>query len=202
MIDLSDLATDPLLRAGLVAAGFAVAFLEVLPPLGRFLPGQLLVGLLGAAAWFGDGPLLWLVPAVLLGALLGDALTFSRSWRDPRLAWGGRRAWWLPGHDVDRLEAALRRSFLRTYVLRRFLTRDRALLPIAAGAVSSSWQRFAAASALSCLVWSAAWTAAGAGVALGWQLLPPPAAAAILLTFLFLAVGPVEKVAPTGRGAA
>lgn len=202
MLDLSALETDPLLRGGIVAAAFLVAFLEVLPPLGRFIPGQLLVGLLGAAAWVGHGPLLWLVPATFVGAFAGDALTFLRSWRDPRLAWGGKGSWWLPGHDVDRLEVALRRSFTGTYVARRFFTRDRALLPIAAGAVDASWERFAPVSALSCLLWSAAWTGAGAGLALGMQMLPGPAAAAALLTFLFLAVGPVEKAVQTGRGLA
>lgn len=202
MLDLSALETDPALRAGLVAAAFGVALIEVLPPLGRFIPGQLLVGILGAVAWLGNGPLALVAAAAFLGAFAGDWLTFFRAWRNPRLAWGGRGSWWLPGHDVDRLEAALRRSFPRTYLLRRFFTRDRAVLPIAAAAVDASWQRFASVSAVSCLVWSAAWAGAGAGVALGMQLLPPPAAVAIFLTFLFLAVGPVEKTVQAGRGLA
>lgn len=201
MLDLSLIASDPLLRAGLVAAAFAVAFVEVLPPLGRFIPGQLLVGVLGTLAWLGGGPLAWLVPAALLGALAGDWATFFRAWRNPRLAWGGRGSWWLPGHDVDRLEVALRRSFFRTYLLRRFLTRDRAILPIAAAAVDAPWQRFALASALASAVWAGVWIALGAGVALGAQMLPPAAAAAIGLTVLFLAVGPVEKAVPR-RGSA
>lgn len=185
------------LAAALATGLLVVAFLEVLPPLGRFLPGQLLVGLLVALAWLLGAFSPWLVVPAFTGALAGDLANFRRAWRDPREGFGGPRAWWVPGHDVDRLEAGLRHAPLRTYLLRRFRTRDRALLPLSAGVVGMPPERFLAASAAACLLWSLAWVGLGLAVGAGAQVLPPLATAGMLLGFLLLSTRPLDAAQPT-----
>ena len=183
--------------AALLAAGlFLAALLEVLPPLGRFVPGQLLVGALAAVAVALDALTLWQLPLLVVGALAGDALNFARAKHHPRFLLGGRGGWWLPGHDVDRLEASLRRSPARTFLLRRFLTKDRALLPLAAGGWGMGWGTFLASAGLACAVWSVAWFGAGAAIAYAMLHLPPAVGIAMLLGFLLVATRPLDAKAP------
>lgn len=181
----------------LLAAGlFLAALLEVLPPLGRFVPGQLLVGGGVAVAVARDAFTPWLVVAVVLGTLTGDALNFARAKHHPRFLMGGRGGWWLPGRDVDRLEASLRRSPARTFLVRRFYTKDRALLPLAAGGWGMPWRTFLVSAAGACVVWSLAWCAAGAAMALAMRHLPPAVGIAVLLGFLLVATRPLESATP------
>lgn len=172
---------------------FLVAFWEVLPPLGRFIPGQLFIGLLAAfAVGLGDfSP--WQPAALLLGTLAGDVLNFARAKHHPRFLLGGHNRWWIPGQDLDRLEASLRHNLAATFLRGRFSTRDRALLPMSASAIGARWPAFLRAAVPACLAWSATWYAAGAAIALSFQHLPPAAGITLLLGFLFLATGPVER---------
>lgn len=183
--------------AALLAAGlFLAALLEVLPPLGRFIPGQLLVGGLAAFAVGTHAFSPWQVAAVLLGTLAGDALNFARAKHHPRFLMGGRGGWWLPGRDVDRLEAALRRSPVATFVLRRFYTKDRAILPLAAGGWGMGWGLFLGCALVACVAWTAAWFGAGALLALAMLHLPPAVGIALLFGFLLLATRPLESPTP------
>lgn len=182
--------TGPAVAAFALGLGL-VALVEVLPPLGRFIPGQLLVGLAGAAALQLDAFSLWLLLATWAGALAGDALNFARAQRHPKLVLGGRGAWWLPGHQVDHLETGLRRSPWRTYLLHRFLTRDRAILPLAAAARGLPWSRFLPPAATACLVWAAVWITLGAAVTLGGRLLHPAASIVLATLLLLLATRPL-----------
>ena len=183
--------------AAILAAGlFLATVLEVLPPLGRFIPGQLLVGL-GVAVAVGVGGFTpWLLVAVVLGTFTGDALNFARAKHHPRFLMGGRGGWWLPGRDVDRLETSLRRRPVQTFLLRRFYTKDRALLPLAAGGWGMSWRTFLVCASVACLVWSLAWAAAGAAMALAMMHLPPAVGIAMLLGFLLVATRPLESGTP------
>lgn len=183
------------LEALLAGGLFLLAFGEVMPPLGRFVPGQLFIGLLAA---FGVGlghfsP--WQPAAVLLGTLLGDVVNFARAKHHPRFLVSGRNRWWIPGHDLDRLETDLRHNLARTYLLRRFRTQERALLPLSAAAVSITWPRFVATAALACLAWTSVWFGAGAAIALAFQRLSPALGIALLLGFLLLATRPAPEPA-------
>lgn len=176
----------------LVLAGglLAVALGEVMPPLGRFVPGQLFIGLLAAFS-IGLGHFSpWQPAAVLVGTFAGDLVNFARSKHHPRFLVSGRNRWWLPGHELDRLESDLRHSLVRTYFLRRFRTQERALLPLSAAAIGVTWPRFVATSAVACVAWTVVWFGAGAAIALAFTRLSPALGIALLLGFLLLATRP------------
>lgn len=178
---------------------FLVALLEVLPPLGRFLPGQLLVGLLAALAVALDAASAWILVATLAGTLLGDVLNFVRAKHHPRFLMGGAGGWWLPGQDVDRLEAGLRRNPVRTFLVRRFFTKDRALLPLAAGGWNMAWSTFLLAAGTACVAWSLTWLTLGAATAYAMMHLPPAIGIAMLFISLLLATRPVDTPRPDAR---
>lgn len=180
-------------EAWLVAGLFLVSVLEVLPPLGRFIPGQLLVGLFAALAVTLDAVSPWLAAAAILGTVAGDALNFARAKHHPRFLMGGAGGWWLPGQDVDRLEASLRKNPARTFLVRRFFTKDRALLPLAAGGWGMSWRAFLSAAVPACVLWSLAWLFLGGAVAFAMRDLPPAVGISTLLGFLLLATRPLES---------
>lgn len=175
-----------------LAAGLAlVAFLEVLPPLGRFIPGQLIVGALAGIGVYEGWFSAWLGLAVVAGGFAGDLLNYVRGRRHPKRLFQNQGGWWIPGETLDHLKSGLRHTPFTTYVLRRFRTRDRAILPLAA-----AWEmpllRFVPVAAAGALVWSVAWLLAGALVGLSARSFHPAVTAALLIGFLLVATRPLE----------
>lgn len=185
---------DPVALA-LAASIALVALLEVLPPLGRFIPGHLVVGVLGAVGFALHVHPALLVGAAFVGAFAGDALNFDRARRHPRIV--VQSAWWLPGGDVDRLERGLARSPLPTLVLRRFFTRDRALLPLVAGGWGMAPARFGAMAVLACATWSLTWLGAGYAFAAVTRALPALASVGLAGAALLLVSRPLEQRSAT-----
>lgn len=178
-----------------IAASIAlVSLLEVLPPLGRFIPGHLVVGVLGAVAFAmgaGPGVVALAIGAGFAGALAGDLLNFDRARRHPRLVVAS--AWWLPGGDVDRIERGLARNAFATFVARRFFTRDRALLALVAGGWGMAPARFAIGAFAACLVWAAAWVGAGYAIGLATRALPVAASVGIAAAALLVLSRPLDQ---------
>lgn len=185
----------------LAAGGFAAlaglfAFLEVLPPLGRFVPGQLLVGAVAAGAARSSGSALPLVLAAFLGSLAGDLVNFVRARRHARWVLGGRHATGLPGDALDRLHRRLASNVVGTVLARRWFTGDRALMPWAAGAWNVPAFPYLAVNALACLAWAVAWVAAGFAFAYATRVLDPALSVILAITALMVVSRPFQNHSP------
>jgi undecaprenyl-diphosphatase len=176
--------------AGLVV--FAVALAESLAIVGVLVPGVIV--LLGAGALIGTGILdFWSIAAwAAAGAIVGDGLSY---WLGHHFDYLTERWRWFRLHP-DHLDKGIR--FFQEYgaisiALGRFFGPIRAVVPLVAGLMRMSPQRFFVANVLSALVWAPAYLAPG--ILLGeigsgddWRYLVFPAAAIGIIVIVWSAV--------------
>ena len=138
-----------------ILIAFAGAVVEAVAVLGVLIPGTpILMAVAGAAALAGL-PMAPILAAAILGAVLGDGISF---WlgrhHGPRL----RRSWPFASRPslIGRAEAFFRRFGAASVVLARFVPVLRSTVPLAAGMAGMPVRRFVAANILSALVWAPA----------------------------------------------
>lgn len=143
-----------------LAAVFAASMLEALAIIGTFVPGSTVVfagGVLVGLHVLSPG---WAVALAVLGAVLGDGLSYEL---------GRRYRSRIPGMwPVNRHPALLdggrvyfERNGAKSVFLGRFLSPVRAIIPVVAGMAGMPPGRFYAMNALSALAWCAAHLAPG-----------------------------------------
>ncbi len=132
---------------------FAAAIIEAVAVLGILIPGTpILMAVAGAAAMAGQSMLPFLLLSIV-GAVLGDFLSF---WFGQRFSFRLQRAW--PFRSRPDLIHGARRFFERygTYsvALCRFLPVLRSTVPLVAGMAGMRQRRFVPANVASALVWA------------------------------------------------
>jgi membrane protein DedA with SNARE-associated domain len=146
--------------AGNPEAALAIAFLgaiiESLAIIGMFVPGTfILMGIAGAAAAAGHPMLPHFLIVAVLGAVMGDYLSF---WVGHRYRHSIRR-WW-PLAQRPRLLESADRFFARygsySVALCRFIPVLRSTVPLIAGITGMKRRRFLIANVTSALVWAPA----------------------------------------------
>lgn len=178
---------------GFGALLFLIALVEVLPPAGRYLPGPLLVcAIAGLAAWR-DAFAWWQLLGAGLGAIAGDIANYERARRHPRRTWARSTDWGLDTPEARGIERALQASPWRVALTRKLLTRDRALLPLVAGAWGAPWRPFLAVTVCTSLAWGLVWAGLGAGGILALKVLPPLWSMGILVVVALLVVPPYAR---------
>ena len=139
---------------------FLVAFCDALVILGIFVPALPLLLAAGALVGLGhvNGPYALLCAA--LGAFLGDGLSY---WIGHR--WGPqlRQRWPFSRYPqwLDRGESMFRRHGAKSIVIARFVGTVRPFVPAIAGMLHMPVRRYALASAVACIAWSAAFLGPG-----------------------------------------
>lgn len=157
MWDIIAQATDVVARhpglATLVA--FAAAIVEAVAVLGILIPGTpILMAVAGAAALAGV-PMTPIMVVAILGAVIGDGISF---WIGGRYSGRLRGAWpfasrpWL----VSRAEAFFRRYGTMSVALCRFVPVLRSTVPLIAGMAGMRRDRFLLANVCSAFVWAPA----------------------------------------------
>jgi len=135
------------------AAVFLLALSEAMPVIGTVVPGSTLI--LGISALAPRGILeLWpLLVAAILGAIVGDALSF---WLGHRYHQGILLRWPLNRYPqlVAHSETFFRRYGSFSVFLARFTPAVRAFVPLVAGIFQMRTDRFYVANVLSALVWA------------------------------------------------
>lgn len=131
-----------------------IALVEVSPRAGRYLPGPYLVCAAGAGAvMLGAFPWRQLAAAEA-GAVLRDVLNDRRARLHPRATLVDGTAWGLDSSEAR----SVRASPFRVAFTRRMVPRDRALLPLVAGAWGTPRKAFILVSAPASLLWGLTWT--------------------------------------------
>lgn len=176
----------------LALAAFAATLLEVLPPLGRYLPGQLFLAGIALYAAANDAATPWIVVAAFAGALAGDLANYAYARRHPRIEFGGSSHWWLPGHTLDKLDRGLKHGLLQTALRSFFHTRDRAVLPIAAGAHGTPPAKYVPVATLAVAGWTIAWCGIGLILGEAWQRLPDVARLGAVVVAMMIAANPLR----------
>jgi membrane protein DedA with SNARE-associated domain len=143
---------------------FALALAESLAIVSIFIPSTVILIGLGAVAMIGGLPLVPLIIAAIIGAFLGDWVSYlvGRWFKAPLL-----RMWPLNGMRdmVGRVEALFQKYGWLTYFFGRFLGPIRAVFPLFAGIMGMPQPVFLAVNALSAIAWAS--LVLGGGVLLG-----------------------------------
>jgi len=136
-----------------ILAAFLAAIIEAVAVLGVLLPGTpILMGIAGAAAM--SGLSIWPIMAVaVLGAVIGDFISF---WLGGRFSARLRGVW--PFRTRPELLVEAERFFARygiaSVAICRFLPVLRSTVPLVAGMVGMSRRRFLIANVASAFVWA------------------------------------------------
>ena len=138
-----------------LAVAFLAAIVEALAIVGTVVPGTFIVmGVAGAAAAAGQ-PMLPFLGVAVLGAVIGDFLSYWLGFRFRFTI----RGWW-PLAERPQLMAAADRFFARygsySVALCRFIPVLRSTVPLVAGIAGMSTRRFLVANVASALVWAPA----------------------------------------------
>ncbi len=143
----------------LVSFGESFAFVSLL------IPGTTILAACGALVPGGTLPLLPLLAGAILGAVLGDGISY---WLGRRYGSVIVRSWPLSRHPetVRKGEAFLRRHGTAGIAIGRFIGPCRALVPLLAGIAKMDRRAFWLANVGSALVWAPAIMLPGA--AMGW----------------------------------
>jgi membrane protein DedA with SNARE-associated domain len=146
----------------LVALAFALVFAESAILLDLFVPGEVGLVLVGAAAADAGAPLWLVIVAAALGALAGDSAGF---WIGRRFGQPIVRRWrWSRKILQPKLDAASAHFERRggwAVSGARWVGALRAVVPVVAGAARRSYGWFAAWDAPSCVAWAATVALAG-----------------------------------------
>ena len=133
---------------------FLAAFLEALPAIGLFIPGQTIVVVAGFLAHEGVIQF-WLVATLTcVGAILGDLVGY----------WAGRRfGTTVIQHPafLDEVNELLRVHPIKTLVLGRFNSITRAFAPFVAGANHVRFTTFMIANIIGGILWGLCWATLG-----------------------------------------
>lgn len=138
-----------------VLIAFIAAVVEALAVLGVLLPGTPILMAVAGAAVLAGLPMLPLLAAAILGAILGDGISF---WLGRRHGSRLRRCWPFATRPtlIGRAEAFFRRFGAVSVALARFVPVLRSTVPLAAGMAGMPLRHFLVANFLSALVWAPA----------------------------------------------
>lgn len=158
---------DPALRT--LIAGFGI-LLETSVFVGLIVPGDT-IALVAALGVTSPSEFLWLVFALVCGAIAGESIGFAIGrWAGPRLRVSklgrrlGEQKWQLAEHYLGE------RGGVAVF-LSRFLPVLHSLIPLTAGMAGMPYRKFLAWTASASIVWSIIVVSLGAGAAAGYEQL-------------------------------
>lgn len=173
----SDIALSYLVTYGPLALGLAL----VLCSLGVPLPGTILLVAAGAFARQGMMVWYWVLPAALVGAVIGDNIAYAigrtgGKWTERRFGHTG--AW------QQALDQFKRRGALTVFLTRWLITPIGAVVSMIAGISAYAWHRFLALDVAGEILWVSIYLSIGWALGSQWQ-----AAATFLTDFSGLILG-------------
>ncbi|HET7266519.1 MAG TPA: VTT domain-containing protein [Oleiagrimonas sp.] len=139
---------------------FAIIFIETGLVVVPFLPGDSLLFICGTLAARGAFPLIYVMPLLMLAAVLGDAVNFSLGRRFGQRIVARHWRWPKPEH-LRRTHEFFERHGGKTIFIARFVPIIRTLAPFVAGMGGMGYTRFAAWNVSGGVIWVGAIATAG-----------------------------------------
>lgn len=164
---------------------FAIAFIESIAVLGLIVPGALILTALGVLLGAGILPVASIVLVSILGAFLGDVLSFTfgriYSERVEHLPFLNRHLSW-----IETATRFCKKHGGKSIFIGRFIGPLRPLLPLIAGMLKMSWVLFICADLLSAIVWAPVYMLPGFIIGTASKAFEPDIATRFIIYLLVL----------------
>lgn len=131
---------------------FAVIFCETGLVITPFLPGDSLLFAAGAFAADGSLRIEWLIPLLIVAAILGDTANYGIGYWFGEHAFSGKIPFLKKAH-LDKTHAYFEKYGGKTIIIARFVPIVRTFAPFVAGVGSMSYWRFLAYNVIGGIVW-------------------------------------------------
>ncbi len=131
---------------------FAIIFIETGLVIMPFLPGDSLLFAAGALAAVGSLKMAWLVPLLIVAAVLGDTVNYWIGNKIGVHAFSGRYRW-LDQKHLHRTEAFFEKHGGKAIILARFVPIVRTFAPFVAGVGTMNYGRFLAYNVVGGVTW-------------------------------------------------
>lgn len=150
-----------LIRIGGLAGLIAIIFSETGLMVGFFLPGDSLLVTAGLFAARGDLDIAWLIPALILAAVTGNATGYYIGRRAGQALYSRPNSFFFRREHLVRTHEFYERHGGKTIILAQFMPIVRTFAPVVAGAASMTYRRFASFNVVGAIVWITSMTLTG-----------------------------------------
>ena len=157
-----------LIRVGGMLGLVAIIFSETGLMVGFFLPGDSLLVTAGLFAARGDLNIYWLIPSLIVAAVLGNATGYFIGHRAGKALYSRPNSFFFRREHLVRTHAFYERHGGKTIILAQFMPIVRTFAPVVAGAAEMTYRRFASFNLVGAIFWITSMTLTG--YFLGWAV--------------------------------
>jgi membrane-associated protein len=138
-----------------------IVFAETGLMVGFFLPGDSLLVTAGLFAASGDLNIAWMLPALMLAAVVGDATGYWIGRRAGQTLYSRPNSFFFRREHLIRTREFYERHGGKTIILARFIPIARTFAPVVAGAAEMTYRRFATFNIVGAVLWINSMTLTG-----------------------------------------
>lgn len=146
---------EALIQSGGILLVAFIVFAESGLLIGFFLPGDTLLFGAGLAASQGQIPLLWLIVAVVIAAIVGDNVGYSIGRRTGPRLFKKKESLFFQQEHIERAEKFYEKHGGKTIIIARFVPIVRTFAPVVAGIGKMPRERFLMFNVVGGLLWGA-----------------------------------------------
>ena len=150
-----------LIRIGGLIGLVAIIFSETGLMVGFFLPGDSLLVTAGLFAARGDLDIVWLIPSLIVAAVLGNATGYYIGHRAGKALYSRPNSFFFRRQHLIRTHAFYERHGGKTIILAQFMPIVRTFAPVVAGAAEMTYRRFATFNCVGAVLWITSMTLIG-----------------------------------------
>jgi len=150
-----------LIRIGGLIGLVAIIFSETGLMVGFFLPGDSLLVTAGLFAARGDLEIVWLIPSLIVAAVLGNATGYYIGRRAGKALYSRPNSFFFRRQHLIRTHAFYERHGGKTIILAQFMPIVRTFAPVVAGAAEMTYRRFATFNLVGAIFWITSMTLTG-----------------------------------------
>ena len=150
-----------LIRLGGLAGLILIVFAETGLLVGFFLPGDSLLITAGLFAARGDLDIRWLVPSLILAAIVGNATGYAIGKRTGKALYSRPDSFLFRREHLQMTHEYYEKHGGKTIILAQFIPILRTFAPVVAGVAEMGYTRFATYNVVGAILWVAGMTLAG-----------------------------------------
>jgi membrane-associated protein len=150
-----------LIRIGGILGLFCVIFAETGLMVGFFLPGDSLLVTAGLFAAKGDLDIVWLNVALMVAAVVGDAVGYWIGWRAGKALYSRPNSFFFRREHLIKTHEFYEKHGGKTIIIARFMPIVRTFAPTVAGAAEMTYRQFALFNVIGAVSWVASMTLTG-----------------------------------------